>query len=107
MGEQLNTLGPVLGVKGIFEHKGTYLLARHNNQLPVNKGKWTFLGGAGEAKNFSLEATLKRELYEELHVGIYITGHVGVFLYNKRTYLILAARLRGEPIINSSEILKI
>lgn len=97
----------VKAVKGIIEHEGTYLLAKHNIKFPDLRGKWTFLGGWVEPSDASYEETLKRELEEELQLKIKIQKHIGLFRYKNRTYLVLAAKAGGTPKIISDEILEI
>jgi 8-oxo-dGTP pyrophosphatase MutT (NUDIX family) len=97
----------IVAVKGIIENNGNYLLAQHNNKLPANIGKWTFLGGWVEPIDDSFEATLKRELQEELGLAIEIHKNTGVFEYKMRSYLVLAAKPLGNPKGLSDEILNI
>jgi hypothetical protein len=56
-------LQSITNVKGNIEHQGTYSPARHNNQLPANKGKGTALSAKVEEKNwFSWKNVKKRTL---------------------------------------------
>ena len=92
-------------VKAVIERGGRYLLALHNNHVPENKGKWTFVGGLVDPTDASPEAALLRELREELRVEGRILGTVGTFPYRDHTCLVLAAAFPGEPQPSPDEIL--
>lgn len=64
--------GPIEVVCGLIEHEGTVLVCRR----PPGKhlaGLWEFPGGKVESKE-SKEAALIRELAEELHIQVSVTG---------------------------------
>ena len=94
-------------VKGVIERDGRYLLALHNNRIPENKGKWTFLGGMIDPDDRSHEHTLIRELQEELQVAGRVHGQVGVFPYKGSGVVVLLASFDGEPQPDPDEILAV
>ncbi len=98
-------VAPVVRVKAIVERDGRYLLAVHNNYVPENKGKWTFIGGLIDPSDAGPEAALVRELREELAVEGRVLGRVGVFPYKGGGCLVVRASFDGEPCPSLDEIL--
>ena len=92
-------------VKAVIQRDSRYLLALHNNRLPENKGKWTFLGGLIEPADTSPEDALLRELREELQVTGRVLGQVGTFAYRGRGCVVLVATIEGEPRPSPDEVL--
>lgn len=92
-------------VKAVIERDGRYLLAVHNNYVPENKGKWTFLGGLIDPTDAGPEAALVRELREELAVEGRVLGRVGIFAYKDHGCVVVRASFEGDPRPNADEIL--
>ena len=92
-------------VKAVIEHGGRYLLAVHNNRVPENKGKWTFLGGMIDPADASPEAALVRELREELAVEGRVLGRVGTYAHRGGGCVVVRAAFQGEPQPSADEIL--
>ncbi len=92
-------------VKAIIERDGRYLLAVHNNYVPENKGKWTFLGGMIDPTDASPEAALVRELHEELTVEGRVLERVGTYAYRSGGCVVVRAAFEGEPRPSADEIL--
>src|SRR5688500_18765208 len=103
--EALSPTLPPVRVKAIIESDGRYLLAIHNNYVPENKGKWTFLGGMIDPTDPSPEAALVRELREELAVEGQVLSRVGTFVYKTTGCAVVRATFVGEPRPDADEIL--
>ena len=90
---------PPYRVKAVIRRGGRYLLAVHNNRVPENKGKWTFLGGLIDPPDPSPAAALVRELREELGVAGRVLGEVRRYAYqdDPGPCVILLADFDGEP----------
>ena len=90
---------PPFRVKAVIRRGGRYLLAVHNNRVPENKGKWTFLGGLIDPPDPSPEAALVRELREELGVAGRVLGEVGRYPHRSDpgSCVVLLADFEGEP----------
>ena len=86
-------------VTGDIRRGDRYLLAIHNNRVPENKGKWTFLGGVIDPPDPSPAAALVRELREELGVAGRVLGEVGRYPYrdDPGPCVVLLADFTGEP----------
>jgi 8-oxo-dGTP pyrophosphatase MutT (NUDIX family) len=90
---------PPYRVKAVIRREGRYLLAVHNNRIPENKGKWTFLGGLIDPPDPSPAAALVRELREELDVAGRVLGEVGRYRHKNDPgpCVVLLADFEGEP----------
>jgi 8-oxo-dGTP pyrophosphatase MutT (NUDIX family) len=90
---------PPYRVKAVIRREGRYLLAVHNNRIPENKGKWTFLGGLIDPPDPSPAAALVRELREELDVAGRVLGEVGRYPHKNDPgpCVVLLADFEGEP----------
>jgi 8-oxo-dGTP pyrophosphatase MutT (NUDIX family) len=90
---------PPFRVKAVIRRGGRYLLAMHNNRVPENKGKWTFLGGLIDPGDATPAHALVRELREELEVSGRVLGEVGNFAHasDPGPCVVLLADFDGEP----------
>jgi 8-oxo-dGTP diphosphatase len=69
-------LNPLLVVAGIAHDRGRFLLMRRKAGL-IQEGKWEFPGGKVDVgENLSL--ALQREIKEELNIGCWVGGPIGV-----------------------------
>ena len=71
---------PFKTVRCVIATGDRYLLAIHNNHLPIKRTRWGLIGGRVD-RGEALESALRREVREELYIGLDELIEVGDYRY--------------------------
>jgi NADH pyrophosphatase NudC (nudix superfamily) len=71
---------PFKTVRCVIATGEKYLLAIHNNHLPIKRTRWGLIGGRVD-RGEALESALRREVREELYIGLDELIEVGDYRY--------------------------
>ncbi len=71
---------PFKTVRCVIASGEKYLLAIHNNHLPIKRTRWGLIGGRVD-RGEELESALRREVREELYIGLDELIGVGDYRY--------------------------
>jgi ADP-ribose pyrophosphatase YjhB (NUDIX family)/GNAT superfamily N-acetyltransferase len=100
------TFGHTPTVRAVIQRGDRVLLTQHHYINPENLGKWSLPGGRVDPDDVDRQATLRRELREELGAEIDIVRFLGTFAHKLRPHHIYLVHLQenGPLLIDAGEI---
>ena len=98
---------PFKTVRCVIAKGERYLLAIHNNHLPIKRTRWGLIGGRVD-RGEALESALRREVREELYIGLDELFEVGDYRYKGSFHKVFGVETDARIIsFDRSELTKI
>lgn len=92
-------------VRAVVQCRDRYLLVQHDPSRPDLAGTWGLPGGRIASDDSNREATVRRELREELGIEVEVQGYVGTYPGPERLHHVFHARARSTEVrIDQEEI---